>query len=61
MYTIQTLNKISPIGLDRLDQNKFVVGDEMENPDGIIVRSAAMHDMEFGKKLKAIALSLIHI
>lgn len=55
MYTIQTLNKISPIGLDRLDQNKFVVGDEMENPDGIIVRSAAMHDMEFGKKLKAIA------
>ncbi len=51
---IQLLNKIAAIGLKELGEG-FVTGDSIENPDGILVRSAAMHDMEFGSELKAIA------
>ncbi|MBQ8687957.1 MAG: phosphoglycerate dehydrogenase [Ruminococcus sp.] len=54
MFTIQTLNKISAIGTDRFDE-KYTVADQAENPDAIMVRSAAMHDMEFGENLLAIA------
>ena len=55
MYTIQTLNKISPLGLGQLDPRDFAVTDNCENPDGILVRSADMHSMEFGSNLRAIA------
>jgi len=55
MYTIQTLNKISPLGLNQLDPKAFHVTTEAENPDGILVRSADMHNMEFGSNLRAIA------
>jgi D-3-phosphoglycerate dehydrogenase len=55
MYNIQTLNKISPLGLNQLDPREFNVANEVENPDGILVRSADMHDMEFGSNLRAIA------
>ena len=55
MYRIKTLNKISSIGLDRLDKNRFQVGTEVENEDGILVRSAKMHDYVFPKELRAIA------
>jgi D-3-phosphoglycerate dehydrogenase len=55
MYTIQTLNKISPLGLNQLDPQSFTVSGEVENPDGILVRSADMHEMEFGSNLRAIA------
>lgn len=54
MFTIQTLNKISAIGTDRFDA-KYKIVDKAENPDAIMVRSAAMHDMEFGENLLAIA------
>ena len=47
MYQIQTLNKISPIGLGRFDRAKYTWGDEMEAPDAVLVRSASMHDMDF--------------
>ncbi|MDE6728231.1 MAG: 3-phosphoglycerate dehydrogenase [Oscillospiraceae bacterium] len=55
MYNIQTLNKIAACGTDLLDKSKYTFGDDMANPDAILVRSAAMHDMEFGDKLLAIA------
>ena len=54
MYNILTLNKIAPIGTSRLGSN-YSYGNEVENPDAILVRSAAMHDMEFGDNLLAIA------
>ena len=54
MYDILTLNKIAKVGLDVLGDN-YAVSDDRTNPDGILVRSAAMHDMEFGDNLKAIA------
>ena len=55
MYNIQTLNKISQLGLDQLDSKEFVISTECDNPDGILVRSADMHQMELGSNLRAIA------
>ena len=55
MYRIKTMNKISSAGLSHLDPNRFQVGSEIENEDGILVRSAAMHDYEFPEELRAIA------
>ena len=54
MYTIQTLNKISPAGTERFGQN-YTVTDTAENPDAILVRSASLHETEFGSNLLAIA------
>ena len=55
MKNIQCLNKIAVIGTDKLDKAVYNVGTDVQNPDAIMVRSAAMHDMEFGKELLAIA------
>ncbi len=55
MYKIKTLNKISNVGLDKFDKTRYTHGDEIENPDAIMVRSASMHDMEMPKSLLAIA------
>jgi len=55
MYRIKTLNKIAAVGLNRLDKERFQVGDSVENEDGILVRSAKMHDYEFSPALRAIA------
>ncbi len=54
MFDILTLNKISQIGLKELD-DKYTVTDCCECPDGIIVRSAAMHDYDFSQKTVAVA------
>lgn len=54
MYQIQTLNKISKKGLAVLDEN-YTCADETENPDGIILRSFKMHDMELPESLRAVA------
>ena len=51
---IQLLNKIAKVGLAELG-DAYTVGEDVQNPDGIMVRSAAMHDMEFGSNLLAIA------
>ncbi len=55
MYQIKTLNNISPKGLDRLSSNLFAVNEEGASPDGILVRSAAMHEMELPESLLAVA------
>lgn len=54
MYNVLTLNKIAKIGLDRLGDN-YAVADECVSPDAVLVRSAAMHDMELPESLLAIA------
>ena len=51
---IQLLNKIAKIGLDELDSS-YNIGEDVANADGILVRSAVMHEMEFNPELKAIA------
>ena len=55
MFSVLTLNKISPSGLDHFDTKTYTWGTEIENPDAIMVRSASMHEMELPKNLKAIA------
>ena len=55
MFTIKTLNSISPVGLSKLSTSQFEVLVECADPDGILVRSANMHEMELGGNLKAIA------
>lgn len=55
MFKIQTLNKISSIGLDLLPRDNYEVANETSHPEGIILRSFKMHDMELPKTLKAIA------
>ncbi len=51
---ILTLNKIAACGTDRLGSG-YTVGDAVEAPAGVLVRSAAMHDMAFPSSLLAIA------
>ena len=54
MFNILTLNKIAAVGTDRFGDN-YSFGTEVSNPDAVLVRSAAMHDMEFDSNLLAIA------
>ncbi|WP_099206143.1 phosphoglycerate dehydrogenase [Scatolibacter rhodanostii] len=54
MYKILCLNQISKTGTDRFG-NAYEYSTEMKNADGILVRSASMHDMAFNSELKAIA------
>ena len=51
---ILTLNKIAACGTDRLGDG-YTVSDTVDNPAGILVRSASMHDMELPQSLLAIA------
>lgn len=55
MYNILTLNKIAECGLEKLDKANYNITDNCENPDGIILRSYNMHDMELPEALKAVA------
>ncbi len=55
MYNILTLNEISSYGTDKFDKTKYSISKDCENPDAVMVRSAAMHDTEFGSNLLAIA------
>ncbi len=54
MIKVQTINNISPIGLDKFSKDKYKVSSELINPDVILVRSAAMHEMEIDENLKAV-------
>ena len=54
MYKFHCLNNISPIGLKNFTSQYEQVSD-IEDAHGILVRSAAMHDMEFSDNLLAIA------
>ena len=55
MYIIKTLNAISPVGLAKLPASQFEIDNEAADVQGILVRSADMHDMPLPKSLLAIA------
>lgn len=55
MYKVKTLNSIAPIGLDNLEKTKYIVSDEIDNPDAILVRSANMHKYDFNPELLCVA------
>ena len=55
MFTIKTLNAISPVGLAKLNKNLFDVSVGTDAPDGILVRSADLLNTTFNDNLLAIA------
>ena len=55
MKNIKLMNKIASVGTDIFDRSIYNVADDVENADAIMVRSAALHEMEFNPELEAIA------
>lgn len=53
-YQIQTLNQISSKGLQRLPASRYTVGNAVEKPDAILVRSHKMHEMPIAASVLAI-------
>lgn len=54
MYKINCLNPISKVGLSNLTAD-YALTEDVNEAEGILVRSAAMHDMELPEKLLAVA------
>lgn len=54
MYKIKLMNKISKVGTDLFGQ-QYQIGEDIESEDGILVRSASLHDYQFPSTLFAIA------
>ncbi|PEQ83343.1 3-phosphoglycerate dehydrogenase [Bacillus sp. AFS006103] len=55
MKTIKTLNNIAESGLKVFNKDHFIIDNDSENPDAIVVRSFNMHSLELGNNVKAIA------
>lgn len=55
MYKIQTLNKISPKGLEHFPRDSYEVASDINNADAILVRSQDMHGAALPETLKAVA------
>ncbi len=53
-FKILTLDNIATSGLERLPLDKYEVSSECSAPDGIILRSFKMHDMEIPESLLAV-------
>ena len=49
------MNKIAKVGTDVFDRAKYEVSEDLTNEDAIMVRSAALHDVEFADSVAAIA------
>lgn len=54
MYHYHCLNKISKVGVGCFT-DEYQEAERMEGADAVLVRSAAMHEMEFSDSVKAIA------
>lgn len=54
MFKYHCLNPIAQIGLEKFDNN-YVKTEDVKEADGILVRSASMHEMEMPESLLAIA------
>ena len=55
MKNIKLMNKIAACGTDIFDRAEYNVSEDCQAPEAIMVRSAALHDMEFNPELLAIA------
>lgn len=52
---VKLMNKIAKVGTDVLSPTKYEVGENVVDEDAVMVRSAALHEMQFSKNLRAIA------
>ena len=55
MFEIKTMNSISPQGIETLIKRGCRVGEDIERPQAMLVRSAELHGMDFPPELLAIA------
>ena len=55
MKNIKLMNKIAKVGTDIFDPAVYSVSESVEAPIGMMVRSAALHDIEFNPELVCIA------
>lgn len=55
MYQVKLFNKISKVGLDRLDPAEYTYSEDFDQYDAVLVRSAKLHDTKFPENLKCIA------
>ena len=54
MFNIKTYNAISPFGLERLTSENYQVGEQVNDPDAIMLRSFKLHDVPVSSSVKAI-------
>ncbi len=54
MFKYNCLNPIAAIGLDNFDSN-YAKTDDIDEAEGVLVRSASMHEMELPEKLLCVA------
>ena len=52
---VKTLNAISALGLTRFPAESYEVGEGVESPDALLVRSAKLHDPPIPEPVRAIA------
>ncbi len=55
MKKIKLMNKIAKCGTDRFSSYNYEYDENILSPDAVMVRSADMHNYDFGNELKAIA------
>ncbi len=55
MYKVQVMNKISPLGLRKLDSSRYQLGQDLDRYQGMLIRSADLHGKQFPNELLAIA------
>ncbi len=55
MIKIQTLNNISEHGMKEFPLENYKINNELNEPDGILLRSHSMHEMSIPSSVKAIA------
>ncbi|VAW57702.1 D-3-phosphoglycerate dehydrogenase [hydrothermal vent metagenome] len=54
MFNVKTYNAISSLGLDKLIDAGYQVGEEVSEPDAIMLRSFKMHDVPVASSVKAV-------
>ena len=55
MFKIKTMNAIAPAGIEALERRGCTVGEDVEAPEGILLRSADLHEYPLNPELLAIA------
>jgi D-3-phosphoglycerate dehydrogenase / 2-oxoglutarate reductase len=54
-FQIKTLNAISKVGLNRLPDDSYAVGNDFDSPDAILLRSASLHGVGIPDSVLAVA------
>ena len=55
MFKVKTFNTVSPKGLARLTEQGYTVGEDISDPDAILLRSYNLHDVTFPDSVLAVA------